>query len=209
MKFIGFYNYTVILTYVWLFCGVLGMKFASEGRLGLAVLLLFISGVCDMFDGVIARTKKDRSANEKNFGIQLDSLCDVICFGVAPAVYLYFSGVDTVVGIIILALYVLCAVIRLAFFNVLEGSRQKNEGGCAKYFRGLPVTTAAMIFPLFYLIGLAVNNSDIMAIVYHILPAIVAFLFILDFRIPKPDIGQMLQKKCKSNIQVEDLNNIE
>jgi len=209
MKLIGFYNYTVILTYVGLVCGVLGMKFASEGRLGLAIIFLVIAGTCDMFDGVIARSKKDRTANEKSFGIQLDSLCDVICFGVFPAVYLYFSGVQTAVGIVILALYVLCAVIRLAFFNVLEGNRQLTEGGCAKGYRGLPVTTAAIIFPLFYLLGLLINNNEVMVIIYHILPAIVGFLFVLDFRLPKPDIGKLFQKKSKTNIQVEDFNNVE
>ena len=104
-----------------------------------------------MCDGVVARTKKNRTADEKNFGIQLDSLCDVVCFGVFPAVILFFSGVNTVCGLAILIFYALCAVIRLAFFNVLETKRQVAEGGCAKGYRGLPVTSAAIILPFFYL----------------------------------------------------------
>ena len=58
MRFIGFYNYTVILTYMSLISGVVGMRFASLGRIGAAILCLAFSGVCDLFDGAVARTKK-------------------------------------------------------------------------------------------------------------------------------------------------------
>ena len=193
MKFIGFYDYTVILTYISLISGVLGMKFGYDGRLGLAICCLIISGICDMFDGAVARSKKNRTADEKNFGIQLDSLCDVICFGVFPAVILYFSGVDTVLGIAILIFYVLCALIRLAFFNVLETKRQSVEDGCAKAYRGLPVTSSSIIFPFFYLIGLLLP-SEIMAVVWYVLPAFIGLLFISDVRIPKLDVTKGFRK---------------
>ena len=193
MKLIGFYNYTVILTYMSLISGVLSMKFAHDGHLGAAIICLVFSGVCDMFDGVVARSKKNRTADEKNFGIQLDSLCDVVCFGVVPAVYLYFSGVDSIVGIAILILYVLCAVIRLAFFNVLEIKRQMNEDGCAKGYRGLPVTSSAIIFPFFYLVGYLVPN-DVMLVIHYILPALTALLFVTDFHIPKFDVVKFFRK---------------
>ncbi len=199
MKFIGFYNYTVILTYMSLISGIVGMKFASEGRLGLAIICLMLSGFCDMFDGVVARTKKDRTADQKNFGIQIDSLCDVICFGVFPAVFLYFSGVNTIIGISLLAFYVLCAVIRLAFFNVLETNRQMKEDGCAKGYRGMPVTMASMIFPALYLVTWLLPKTavvaDVMRVVYYAMPAVCGFLFIADFRVPKIDIAKLLHKK--------------
>lgn len=194
MKFIGVYNYTVILTYMSLVSGLTSMKCAHDGKLGWAILCLMGSGICDMFDGVVARTKKDRTEDEKNFGIQLDSLCDVVCFGVVPAVFLYFSGVNTMFGLAILIFYVLCAVIRLAFFNVLETKRQTTEGGCAKGYRGLPVTCSAIIFPLFYLIGLKVLPST-MVIIYHFVAFVTAVLFIWDFHVPKVDIGKLLSKK--------------
>ena len=196
MKFIGVYDYTVILTYMSFVSGMLGMMFAYQGRIGLAIACLMISGVCDMFDGVVARSKKNRTADEKNFGIQLDSLCDVVCFGVVPAVILYFSGVNSAFGVAILIFYALCAVIRLAFFNVLETKRQLNEGGCAKGYRGLPVTSSAMILPFFYLIGLALP-SGIMTVINHILPLVTGILFISDFYIPKIDIGKILHKASK------------
>lgn len=194
MKFIGFYNYTVILTYMSLISGVLGMKLAYDGKIGLAILCLAFSGICDMFDGAVARSKKDRTTDEKNFGIQLDSLCDVICFGVFPAVILYFCGVNSIVGIAILMAYILCALIRLAFFNVLETKRQAAEDGCAKGYRGLPVTTAAIIYPLVYIVGLIIPGN-IPAVVYYIIPLVMAVMFISDIHIPKIDITKIFRKK--------------
>ena len=196
MKFIGFYDYTVLLTYISLISGVLGMKFAHDGNMIAAVGCLAFSGFCDLFDGTVARTKKNRTEDQKNFGIQLDSLCDIVCFGVLPAIILYFSGVDSILGIAFLVLYVLCALIRLAFFNVLEAKRQKTEGGSIKYFRGLPVTSAAIVYPFFYLIDWLLVK-DGMQIVYYILPALMAVLFIADIRVRKLDVGALFSKASK------------
>lgn len=79
---IGFYDYTVVVTYISLVSSILGMFCAIDGRLTLAVSCLAFSGLCDMFDGKIARTKKNRTDDEKSFGIQIDSLCDIVCFGI-------------------------------------------------------------------------------------------------------------------------------
>lgn len=78
---IGFYDYTVVVTYISLVSSILGMFCAIDGKLTLAVSCLAFSGLCDMFDGKIARTKKNRTDDEKSFGIQIDSLCDIVCFG--------------------------------------------------------------------------------------------------------------------------------
>jgi CDP-diacylglycerol--serine O-phosphatidyltransferase len=194
MKFIGVYNYTVLLTYLSLISSAVGMAFACNGKPLIAMACLGLSGICDMFDGAVARTKKNRTEDEKGFGIQLDSMCDVVCFGVFPAVYLYFNGVNSVFGVALLVFYVLCAVIRLSFFNVLEAKRQKTEGGCTKFYRGLPVTNAAYIFPAAYLLGLLVGG-DVICVIYHILPVAMGLLFILDFRTPKLDVTKLLSKK--------------
>ena len=71
---IGFYNYTVILTYMSLISAITGMTFAHAGVFGAAIFCLALSGFFDMFDGKVARRKKDRTDDEKLFGIQLDSL---------------------------------------------------------------------------------------------------------------------------------------
>lgn len=205
MKFIGFYNYTVILTYLSLISSAIGMKLAYERKFGVAICCLVLSGICDMFDGVVARSKKDRTEDEKNFGIQLDSLCDIVCFGVFPAVFLYFSGVNTFFGIAALLFYLLCAVIRLAFFNVLETKRQISESGCAKSYRGLPVTSIAIILPFFYLLGLPLPDHATTA-VYYILTVVTGALFISDFRVPKIDIAKILRKPSQKQEKGEALN---
>ncbi len=194
MRFIGFYDYTVILTYMSLVSAVLGTICAHKGLFGGAMLCLFLSGFCDAFDGKVARTKKNRTDDEKAFGIQLDSLCDVVSFGLAPAFSLYCMGVNSTLGIIILCAYCVCAVIRLAFFNVLEAKRQQVESGSNKFYRGLPVTTSALIFPVFYLLR-PLLPGKLFVICLYILAALTAFLFILDFRVKKPDPGKLLAMK--------------
>ena len=148
LRFIGFYDYTVILTYMSLISSVFGITQAIHGDYKQAIFCLAFSGICDAFDGRVARSKKNRTEDEKAFGIQLDSLCDVICFGVFPALICYLLGVRGTLGLFLVFFYCTCAVIRLAFFNVLEANRQKTEGGCNKEYRGLPVTSIAFILPL-------------------------------------------------------------
>ena len=207
LKFIGFYNYTVILTYLSLFSGMIAMRSAHIGAFDRAILCLLLSGVCDLFDGAVARTKRNRTEDEKGFGIQLDSLCDVICFGVVPAVIMYFRGVDSMIGMAILIFYVLCAVIRLAFFNVLETKRQAEEGSrtCTKSYRGMPVTCASMIFPFFYLFDVFLPLPEqIMLAIYYVLPLVTALLFIADFPVPKLNVSKLFRKREEQE-KVEDI----
>ena len=156
---IGFYNYTVILTYVSLLISSVGIGFAAAGNPMAAMFCLMASGVCDMFDGMIARTRKKSTDEEKRFGIQLDSLCDIVCFGVLPAAtgVALAEGQSTALRVAawaIGALFILCALIRLAYFNVTEETRQASEGGRRTHYKGVPVTTAAMVFPLMYALSL-------------------------------------------------------
>ena len=95
---IGFYDYTVVLTYISLMCSVFGITQAIGGHYRTAIICLALSGLFDMFDGKIARTKKNRTDDEKLFGVQIDSLCDVVCFGAFPAVICYVLGVRGILG---------------------------------------------------------------------------------------------------------------
>jgi len=196
MRFIGFYDYTVVLTYMSLVSAVVGMYLSDRGMLTGAVLCLLFSGICDAFDGIVALTKKNRTDDEKAFGIQIDSLCDAVSFGVFPAVLCANAGMKEIGGIMILAGYVLCAVIRLAFFNVLEGNRQKTEGGANKTYRGLPVTSASILLPAAFLLRLVLPPFYFLALL-HVLMAVTAFLFILDFSVKKPDWLKPFRKKEK------------
>ena len=193
MRFIGFYDYTVILTYMSLLSACCGMVLASRERFTAAVLCLLVSGICDAFDGVVARSKKGRTEDEKAFGIQIDSLCDAVSFGVFPAVLCYHMGVDGFPGLLILFLYCLCAVIRLAFFNVLEGNRQKREDGCNKTYRGLPVTSVSILLPVVWLLRRLVPVRAFLALL-HVVLGVTAFLFVLDFSVKKPDWSRLLTR---------------
>jgi len=191
LKLIGFYDYTVILTYISLISSVYGMTQAIHGDYKEAIFCLAFSGICDAFDGRVARSKKNRTADERAFGIQLDSLCDVICFGVYPALICYLLGVRGTIGLAIVFYYCLCAVIRLAFFNVMEEKRQKTEGGANKVYRGLPVTTISFILPLFFWLQFLMSDY-VFLILLHGLLILVGTLFVLDFPLKKPDLKTIL-----------------
>lgn len=182
---IGFYDYTVILTYVSLASSVIGMTQAIHGRFKVAVVLLAFSGLCDMFDGKIARTKKNRSEDAKAFGIQIDSLCDVVCFGAFPALICYLLGVRGFLGMTIIALYCVASVIRLAFFNVMEMNNALVTEDGEKFYRGLPITSMAVALPLVFMIQFFVPDS-VFVICLHLLLMVVGLMFIVDFKFRKP-----------------------
>ena len=91
IRLIGVYDYTVVLTYISLVITLVGISLAIEGSFRSAVFCLALSGLCDMFDGKIARSKKNRTDREKMFGVQIDSLCDCVCFGVFRILYNLWS----------------------------------------------------------------------------------------------------------------------
>lgn len=182
---IGFYNYTVILTYMSLISAITGMTFAHAGMFGAAIFCLALSGFFDMFDGKVARRKKDRTDDEKLFGIQLDSLCDVVAFGAFPAYLCYCMGVQGRLGFLAIIFYSICGVIRLAYFNVIETNNFFSEEEHEKVYYGLPITSAAVIFPLVYLLRGIFTTATYNAILTVLLFG-VGMLFISNFKFRKP-----------------------
>lgn len=183
---IGFYDYTVILTFASAVSSVVGMGFVLDGHFFAAIVCLLISGLCDLFDGMIARTKKNRTEAEKKNGIQLDSLADIVCFGVFPALIGMELAKDTgyfPLMIAIASLYVLCGIIRLAYFNVTEDLRQQQTTGKRKNYEGLPITSAALLVPALFCARPFLGET--FPIAYMILLALVAFCFVLKFKIKK------------------------
>lgn len=186
---IGFYNYSVIVTYIGVALSVVGMSLASTGNFKYAILCLALAGACDTFDGKIARAMKNRTREMEIFGVQIDSLCDMVCFGVTPVVISYQMGLNSVWGIAIEILFVLCGVIRLAYFNVLEELKHTDpEAEQKKGYRGLPITTITIIYPIVYLFNPLVSN-DIFILLLAIMHIVVAFLYVLDFKLKKPGNG--------------------
>ncbi len=186
---LGFYNYTVILTYMSLVSSIVGITLAFEGNTFGAVFCLLLSGFCDMFDGKVAKTMK-RTEDEKKFGIQIDSLSDLIAFGVLPAAIGYSIGLTAWWGKAIMAIFVLAALIRLAYFNVMEEKRQKKTSETRKEYTGLPVTTDALIFPLVYALRSFFGSN--FYIFYAFVLVLVAFLFLYKFKVVKPKLKGMI-----------------
>ena len=181
---IGFYSYTVVLTYLGLASSAIGMILTFQGFAKYALFCLALSGLCDMFDGKVARMKKDRTEDEKRFGIQIDSLCDVVCFGAFPMILCYSIGMRGPAGISILVFYLIAGVIRLAFFNVMEEKRQDETDEARKYYQGLPITSIAIILPLFCTLRPLLGHRFLSEL--HICILTVGLLFIINFPLRKP-----------------------
>lgn len=205
---IGFYDYTVILTYLSLMSGTIGIMLCLNG-MGhpyLGMFFLLFPGLCDTFDGKVARSKKDRTTQMKKFGIQIDSLSDLIAFGMLPACigiamlrytmcipdlsgvtrYLltHYTLQTQIVLSLIAVLYVLAAMIRLAYFNVMEEEDQNRDETGAKIYTGLPVTSAALIFPAVLLIHMLIRAD--LTFLYFGVMLITGGLFISKIQIKKP-----------------------
>ena len=179
---LGFYNYTVVLTYLGMLTGFVVITCAFNGNIRGALICLVIAGICDMFDGKIASTM-ERSRQEKRFGVQIDSLSDLICFGVLPALIVYASGSGRL-RLIPCAVYVLCALIRLAWFNVDEEERQDREAGRRKVYLGLPVTSAALILPVLAALGMKYRWP--LQILLPLALLLTAAAFLTPFQLRKP-----------------------
>ena len=183
---IGVYDYTVIATYVSLLFGLAGIYASAHENISAALLFLMLAGLLDAFDGRIARTKKNRTETEKNFGIQIDSLNDLVCFGILPAAIGVGTGCTALWFLTTMVFFVLCALIRLAYFNVMEEERQKSTNSVRKYYLGVPVTSAAFMAPFYYLFALYSGLTDY--IVYGIGLFIMGVAFISPVHVPKPGL---------------------
>lgn len=185
----GYYNYTVVLTYTGMLIGFFGILNAFNEHYDAALICLMLAGFCDMFDGAVASTK-ERDEQEKKFGIQIDSLSDLICFGVFPAMFVSLICEGSRFSILCSGVYVLCALIRLAYFNVCEEERQKEETSSRKYYEGLPVTSAALLLPACYLLEGVIPSPTMQSFSFLLLAMAIAF--ILPFRLPKPHLAGKL-----------------
>ncbi len=188
--FIGKYNRSVIVTYLGVLSTMVGMccifGFATP-KITAAIICLMISGICDMFDGKVARMCKNRTAEDIEYGIQIDSLTDMISFIAFPIVILYGISayfdiaLSPVVAIAVCTAFTIAGISRLAFFNL----KASSEDGPVKYYSGLPVTMTAMILPLAYLLRYVLDASLFISI-YLGIYALIAFLFVYNFKIKKP-----------------------
>lgn len=175
-----------------LFCGFLAIISIAEGRLSFGAWLIVFAGLFDALDGFMARLSNATS----QFGIELDSISDVVSFGVAPGFLLYTFGLNSLpfVGIILSALPPLCGAVRLARYNVdVQESRPD-------YFKGLPIPAQAIMIAAFYLtfndrIELFMNfENGINAV---LIPLIILLSFLMVSTIPFDKIPSFDKKSIK------------
>lgn len=129
-----------VLTLANLSLGGFAIIFSLKGNLDLSLLLIFVAALADRFDGMVAR----KLNIESELGKQLDSMSDIISFGVAPALLIY-QGIlfeFGAPGSFFTIFYIGCGAFRLARFNISE-----NNG----YFTGLPITAAGCLATLSFL----------------------------------------------------------
>ena len=151
-----------MLTLIGVCIGLTSIRFALDGRFEFAVIAIILAAVIDGLDGRIARLIKGTS----KVGKELDSLTDMISFGVAPAFIMYFWKLNTLgrFGWLICLIYVICVALRLARFNVNSGQEPSWRDN---FFEGVP-SPAGGILVLTPLI-ISMTNFNLIQINYDLL----------------------------------------
>ena len=185
--FIGQYRFCDLITMCGTLSAVIGIILSILEFEITPFILLFLCSIFDSIDGLFARKRKN-SEFESTYGVELDSLSDMISFGLFPVV-IALNTTTYDIAVVILPLYALCGLIRLAYFNTLNITNTNEKG----YFRGVPITTVAFIYPLIYLLHLI--SYDVYSIAAMIMFAVLGILFISNIRVKKPDISKLFSKK--------------
>lgn len=178
-----------------LFSGFLAIISISNGDLGRGAWLIALAGLFDVFDGLMARLADATS----DFGIELDSISDMVSFGVAPGFLIYTWTMHELgfVGIIISALPPLCGAVRLARFNV--NARLVPEKG---HFIGLPIPAQALILGAFLLTFR--ENIEIFSIFQNgvnsiLIPIVILISFLMVSTIPFDKIPRFDRNTLREN----------
>ena len=145
------------LTLLALCAGITAIRFALEGAWERAVIALLVAAVLDALDGRIARALRATS----RFGAELDSLSDVVCFGVAPALVIYLWSLHEARGLgwALALLYAVCCALRLARFNVALENKERQPSWARNYFVGVPAPAAAGLAVLPLTLGLEFGET--------------------------------------------------
>ncbi|EHL07001.1 CDP-diacylglycerol-serine O-phosphatidyltransferase [Desulfitobacterium hafniense DP7] len=153
-----------------LFFGFLSLLWTMNGGYKMAAGFILLSVLMDSMDGKVAR----KLSVSSDFGKELDSLCDVVSFGVAPAILTYQLVLAThmgVWGMLLAAAFALCGAVRLARFNVLNIST---------HFLGVPITFAGGLMALMVLF-----YRNLPWLVFPVALAVLAVLMVSTFKVPK------------------------
>jgi len=179
----GIYVVPSLITLGNLSAGIVSILLSSQGHLTAAAWAIIAGMIMDMMDGRVARWTGCTS----QFGVELDSLCDLVTFGVAPAILMYWLALEPLgrPGYAIAIFFAVCAALRLARFNL-----RAQTGEVSTYFVGLPVPAAAGILASFVLSYELFDNQEVtvktipllmkrMPMFFHLAPLIVLALSLL------------------------------
>lgn len=174
-----------LITYLGVVFGVLSMYFCmlnlcnfDDRIFKYSLICLMLSGICDMFDGKFARACK-RTEQEKEIGIQLDSLADTFCFIAVPIVLMLSLKINSILAIVIYIIFGICGVTRLAYFNTTADSDNP-----VKCYKGLPVTSTAISYPVLGLLYSVLSLSKL-KLIYLGLTLLTGILFVLKINVKK------------------------
>ena len=167
--------------------GFLAIIFSINQELNIAAILMIIAIMFDSADGWVAR--KINRQDELGFGKNIDSLSDIVSFGVAPAIFLYSCinttpGIFQIIVVLVSLLIVVCGVLRLTRYNVIAGKIDTQD------FIGFPIPGISLIMASFYLSGLF---NPYVALVLAI---IVSLIMISNIRYPKFDNMPLIAISC-------------
>lgn len=159
-----------VVTLIGTAIGICALYHAILGAFLYSAILFIIAVAVDGLDGYVAR----RMHRTGEFGVQLDSLSDMIVFGGAIAAFGYAVGLTSIVGVIILTAFVLCGALRLARFNV---TKYQTQG----YFEGTPIPLNAIIPVIYLVLAYFALDVNYLLIAY----AVLAVTMISGFKVPK------------------------
>ena len=208
-RFVGYWHYGVILTYLSLALSVCGICFAAAyggpRRSDIAAFFLLMAGLCDAFDGMVAKTRKNRSDNDKLFGMNIDSLSDMVSFGIAPIMVGVAMGMTRWYYCIIYVFFALCGLVRLAYYDVSEVNRLKDPTSTRREsYEGLPITNVSLALPVFYLVAtlfdahpewIGLNHNTIIiyqSVIMMTCYLLCGFLFVFKFKMFKARIRGLI-----------------
>ncbi|MCO5144301.1 MAG: CDP-diacylglycerol--serine O-phosphatidyltransferase [Oligoflexia bacterium] len=165
-----------LLTSMNLLLGFLAILAAVDGRIERAVWTILLAAVFDMLDGRVARLTNTTS----KFGVEFDSLCDLISFGLAPSLLMYYASLQPFgrIGVVATVIYALCGALRLARFNVMAEVLPKS------YFQGLPIPMASLTICTAVFFAREVGIDLYKNLFFLILTASLGLLMVSTFKFP-------------------------
>lgn len=149
--------------------GIIAILYIFEGSYKMSIFFIILAAVTDRFDGMVAR----KYNIESDFGKEFDSLCDLVSFGVAPALLVYHMSLNQLatVGVMLITLYIICGAIRLARYNV-----QDFDGA----FYGIPITASGFVLAFF-----SIFHQHLSVLFFAIIISILTVLMVSNVRIQK------------------------